>query len=169
MSKLPVAVQVYGLRDLLQDTPERFEEVMKAVKEIGYDGVELAGLYGLEPAYIHEVLDKTGLVPISAHVPFNELLNDLDKAVADYKTIGVQYMVMPHMPQEYRPVNPEGRLEGASTPAELRTGNGKRVVIVTDLPEPAAAGEAEQKMDAMHPKYPIYRSWIMKSSRICSA
>ena len=110
MSKLPVAVQVYGLRDLLQDTPERFEEVMKGVKEIGYDGVEMAGLYGLDPAYIKEVLDKVGLIPISAHVPFNELVGDLDKAIVDYKTLGVQYMVMPHMPQEYRPVNPEGFL-----------------------------------------------------------
>ena len=110
MSKLPVAVQVYGLRDLLQDTPERFEEVMKDVKKIGYDGVELAGLYGLDPAYIREVLDKVGLVPISAHVPFNELVEDLDKAIKDYKTIGVKYMVMPHMPEQYRPVNPEGFL-----------------------------------------------------------
>ena len=110
MSKLPVAVQVYGLRDLLQDTPERFEEVMKGVKEIGYDGVELAGLYGLDPAYIKEVLDKIGLVPISAHVPFNELMDDLDKAIKDYKTLGVTYMVMPHIPEQYRPVNPEGFL-----------------------------------------------------------
>ena len=110
MSKLPVAVQVYGLRDLLQETPERFEEVMKGVKEIGYDGVELAGLYGLDPAYIKEVLDKVGLVPISAHVPFNELMDDLDKAIKDYKTLGVTYMVMPHIPEQYRPVNPEGFL-----------------------------------------------------------
>ena len=45
---LPVAIQVYGLRDLLEETPERFEEVMCSVKEMGYQGVELAGLYGLE-------------------------------------------------------------------------------------------------------------------------
>lgn len=119
MSKLPVAVQVYGLRDMLQDTPERFEEVMKAVKEIGYDGVELAGLYGLEPAYIREVLDKIGLVPISAHVPFNELVDDLDKAIEDYKAIGVKYMVMPHMPEQYRPVNPEGFLNFLPRLAEM--------------------------------------------------
>ncbi|MBQ6551699.1 MAG: sugar phosphate isomerase/epimerase [Lachnospiraceae bacterium] len=111
MSKLPVAVQVYGLRDLLQETPERFEEVMKAVKEIGYDGVELAGLYGLDPAYIREVLDRVGLVPISAHVPFNELWENLDKAIEDYKTLGVTYMVMPHIPEQFRPANPEGFID----------------------------------------------------------
>lgn len=38
---LPVAIQVYGLRDLLEETPERFEEVMCSVKEMGYQGVEL--------------------------------------------------------------------------------------------------------------------------------
>ena len=50
MSKLPVGIQVYGLRDLLENTPDQFEAVMKSVKEMGYDGVELAGTYGLEPA-----------------------------------------------------------------------------------------------------------------------
>ena len=44
--------RVYGLRDLLENTPERFEEVMTRIKEMGYDGVELAGTYGLEPGYI---------------------------------------------------------------------------------------------------------------------
>lgn len=54
---LPVAIQVYGLRDLLEETPERFEEVMCSVKEMGYQGVELAGLYGLEPGEVKRILD----------------------------------------------------------------------------------------------------------------
>ena len=109
MSKtLPVAVQVYGLRDLLENTPENFKEVMQKVKEIGYDGVELAGLYGLTPEYIKEVLDEVGLVPISAHVPFADMMENLDQIIKDYTTIGVKYLVMPYMAEEYRPVNPEG-------------------------------------------------------------
>ena len=45
MSKtLPVGIQVYGLRDLLENTPENFKNVMQQVKDLGYDGVELAGL-----------------------------------------------------------------------------------------------------------------------------
>ena len=47
--KLPVAIQVYGLRDLLENTPENFKSVMQQVKALGYDGVELAGLYGIAP------------------------------------------------------------------------------------------------------------------------
>ena len=37
MKKLPVGIQVYGLRDLLENTPERFPEVMRQVREMGYD------------------------------------------------------------------------------------------------------------------------------------
>lgn len=109
MSKLPVAVQVYGLRDLLENTPENFASVMQKVKDLGYDGVELAGLYGLEPAFVKKTLDEIGLVPISAHVAFAEMMDDLDKVIADYSTIGVKYLVMPYMAEEYRPgVSREG-------------------------------------------------------------
>lgn len=102
MKKLPVGIQVYGLRDLLENTPERFAEVMAQVKEMGYDGVELAGTYGLEPGYIKEVLDKLGLTPISAHVPLADMMADTDSVIRDYKIIGVKYVVVPYLPEEYR-------------------------------------------------------------------
>jgi sugar phosphate isomerase/epimerase len=106
--KLPVAIQVYGLRDLLENTPENFKNVMQQVKNLGYDGVELAGLYGLEPEFVKKTLAEVGLVPISAHVAFDEMMNDLDKVIADYSAIGVKFLVMPYMAEKYRPVNPEG-------------------------------------------------------------
>ena len=112
MNKLPVGIQVYGLRDLLENTPENFENVMREVKELGYDGVELAGLYGLDPGYIREVLDRTGLVPVSAHVALAEMSEDLDKVIRDYSTIGVKYIAMPYLPEEFRPADPEGFKEG---------------------------------------------------------
>lgn len=106
--RLPVAIQVYGLRDLLEQTPENFKNVMQQIKDMGYDGVELAGLYGLEPEAVKEMLDEVGLVPISAHVPFVDMMDDIDKVIADYSKIGVKYLVMPYMAEEYRPANPEG-------------------------------------------------------------
>ena len=106
--KLPVGIQVYGLRDLLENTPENFKDVMTKVKELGYDGVELAGLYGLEPEFVKKTLDEVGLIPISAHVAFDEMMSDIDKVIKDYSTIGVKYLVMPYMAEEYRPANPEG-------------------------------------------------------------
>lgn len=104
MTKKPVGIQVYGLRKHLQDTPEKFESVMQEVKNMGYDGVELAGLYGLEPSYIRDTLAKIGLTPISAHVPLIEMTTDMDKVIHDYKTIGVEYIVVPYLPAEFRPL-----------------------------------------------------------------
>ena len=94
MSKhLPVAVQVYGLRDLLENTPQNFKSVMQQVKDLGYDGVELAGTYGLEPKFIKDTLAEIGLVPISAHVAFDEMMKNLDQVIADYSAIGVKFLV----------------------------------------------------------------------------
>lgn len=106
MSKLPVGIQVYGLRDLLENTPENFKEVMRQVRELGYDGVELAGLYGLAPEYIRQVLDETGLIPISAHVPLVDMIEDAQLVADTYKKIGVKYIAIPYLPEEYRPNTP---------------------------------------------------------------
>lgn len=109
MKSLPIAIQVYGLRDLLENTPDKFKEVMEEVKYLGYNGVELAGLYGLSPEFVRDTLNEVGLIPISAHVAFAEMMDDLEKVISDYKIIGVRYLVMPYMAEEYRPgVNKEG-------------------------------------------------------------
>ncbi|HHV10737.1 MAG TPA: sugar phosphate isomerase/epimerase [Clostridiales bacterium] len=106
MNKLPVGIQVYGLRDLLEDKPDNFRDVMKKVKEYGYDGVELAGLYGLSPEEVRDTLAEVGLVPISAHVPLADFMTDAEKVAKDYLTIGCKYVVVPYLPEEYRHLTP---------------------------------------------------------------
>ena len=75
---------------------------MRQIKAMGYDGVELAGLYGLDPAYIRDTLAEIGLTPISAHVPLADMIADMPKVLADYTVIGVKYLVVPYLPEEYR-------------------------------------------------------------------
>ena len=69
MKTLPVAVQVYSVRD---DAERDFKGTMQKIKDMGYDGVELAGLYGMKPAEVKAILEEVGLVPLSAHVPFQK-------------------------------------------------------------------------------------------------
>ena len=98
--KIPVALQLYSVRgDMAQD----FYGTLKAVKEMGYDGVEFAGLYDNEPAQIKAWCEELGLNPISAHVPLVEMLTDIDKVIADYKTIGCEYIVVPYVTAERHP------------------------------------------------------------------
>lgn len=104
MSRLPVALQVYSVRD---EAENDFRSTMRKVKEIGYDGVELAGLYGLAPSEVKSVLDEFGLTPISAHVPYNELVEDIEKVIRDYKEIGCEYLAVPYMTEDMRPNTPK--------------------------------------------------------------
>ncbi len=103
MLKRPLALQVYTVRDAAADN---FAGTMKQIKEMGYDGVELAGLYGLEPDYIREVLDNAGLKAISAHVPYAQLTDDLQGTLQQYKTIGCDYIAIPFLEDDKRPGTP---------------------------------------------------------------
>ena len=97
---MKIGVQLYSVRT---DLAENFEATLKAVSEMGYDGVEFAGLYDNEPTEIAELCKKYNLNPISAHVPFNELNDDTEKVMKDYATIGCKFIVIPYLEPEQRP------------------------------------------------------------------
>ncbi len=101
MERIKVGIQVYSIRDVLAKDPTKFREVMQQLKDMGYDGVELAGLYGLEPAYIRDTLQQIGLEPISAHVPLADMAADVS-CLEDYRQIGCTYVAVPYLPQELR-------------------------------------------------------------------
>ncbi len=103
MNRDKIALQLYSVRrELEQD----FYGTLKAVKEIGYAGVEFAGLYGHDPLEIKTFCEGLGLVPISAHVPFQEMMADLDGTIAMYKAVGVPYVVIPYLTEDLRPGQP---------------------------------------------------------------
>jgi len=98
--KFPVAIQLYSLRD---DMAADFEGTLKKVKELGYDGVEFAGLFDKSPEEVKALCEENGLVPISAHVPYVDMLENPDKVIGDYAEIGCKYIVIPYMTEEHRP------------------------------------------------------------------
>lgn len=98
--KLPVAVQLYSVRDEMQ---KDFYGTIKRMKELGYDGVEFAGLFDEEPEKIKAFCEETGIVPVSAHVPYYDMLADPEKVLADYAAIGCKYVAVPYLTEECRP------------------------------------------------------------------
>ena len=103
MTTLPVAVQVYSVRD---EAAADFRGTMQKLKAMGYDGVELAGLYNYSKEEIKAVLDEVGLPAISAHVPFFEMRADIGKVIETYKFLGCQYVVVPYLMEGERPGDP---------------------------------------------------------------
>lgn len=94
MEKMGIAAQVYSVRDAAQ---KDFAGTMKALKAYGYEGVELAGLYGLSPETVRDCLKEVGLEAVSAHVGLEPFLEDMEGTVRDYKTIGCSYIGIPGM------------------------------------------------------------------------
>lgn len=97
---LPVALQLYSVRD---DMASDFEGTLRKVKEMGYDGVEFAGLFDHAPAEVNALCKEIGLTPISAHVPIVDMIADAEKTFADYEAVGCKYAAIPHVDETRRP------------------------------------------------------------------
>ena len=97
---LKIGVQVYSVRD---DAQADLRTTLEKIKEMGYDGVEFAGRYGNSSADIKAMCEEIGLEPISAHVPYTELLEDTEGTIAKYAEIGCKYIAVPYLTEEYRP------------------------------------------------------------------
>ncbi|MBR4880865.1 MAG: TIM barrel protein, partial [Clostridia bacterium] len=92
MASLPIALQLYSVREELE---QDFIGTLKAVKEMGYDGVEMAGLGHKDPLEVKKILEEIGLVCMSSHAPTDEMVKD--GALARYKALGCDYVVIPWM------------------------------------------------------------------------
>ncbi len=100
--KISVGIQLYTLRDALAAD---FEGTLAKVAEMGYEGVEFAGLYGKSAQEIKALCAKYNLVPVSAHVPLAEMRKDMDASMKTYSEIGLKYVAIPYLPEEDRPEN----------------------------------------------------------------
>jgi sugar phosphate isomerase/epimerase len=98
----PVALQLYTLRN---ECKEDFAGTLKKVKEMGYDGVEFAGLHGKSAAEVKQMCADNGLIPISAHVPYLDMVADPKGVLSAYAEIGCKFVVIPYLTPEYRPGN----------------------------------------------------------------
>lgn len=102
MKKFPIALQLYSVRDRMAAD---FEGTLAAVAALGYDGVEFAGLYGKSAKEVKALCEKYALNPISAHVPFVEMMADPAGVLKTYAEIGCRFVVIPYLTEEYRPGN----------------------------------------------------------------
>ncbi|MDD6799700.1 MAG: sugar phosphate isomerase/epimerase [Firmicutes bacterium] len=101
--KLPVMLQVYSVGGKAQ---QDFAGTMKKIREIGYEYVELAGLYGHSVEEVKKALDDAGLKAISAHVGLDEIYVDIITVLDNYREIGCKYVAVPYLCEGSRPGDP---------------------------------------------------------------
>ena len=102
MYHFQTALQLFSVRDNMEDA---FFDTLKAVGNMGYEGVEFAGLFGHSAEEVREMCAEAGVIPVAAHVPFQDMTED--PALLDvYRDIGCRYVVIPYLTEEYRPGQP---------------------------------------------------------------
>ncbi len=95
----PIGIQLYTVRSLLKDD---FEGTIRALGAMGYKELEFAGLYERTPQKVRELLVEEGLTPVSAHVSYQRVRDELGPVIEEAKAVGYPYVIVPSIPQEMR-------------------------------------------------------------------
>lgn len=88
---MKIGAQLYTAHDLTK-TLEGFSETLKRVADIGYTTVQVSGTCAYEPEWLAEELKKNGLTCGITHTPFDRMVSDTDKVIAEHTTFGCDYI-----------------------------------------------------------------------------
>jgi len=94
-----VGLQLYTVRDRMKDD---FDGTIAKVAQIGYKEVEFAGYFGRTGQQVRAACDKNGLAAVATHVQYDELDDKFPAVVETSKTIGLEYIVCPWIPEDLR-------------------------------------------------------------------
>ena len=86
------AVQLYSVRDHIKDGNDMLE-ILGRVKEIGFDGVEFAGYFGLGAEALRARCEELGLEVVGSHMGLDDFKpENLDKTLSYGKALGAKYL-----------------------------------------------------------------------------
>jgi sugar phosphate isomerase/epimerase len=93
MARIPIALQLYSVReDCARDLPG----TLKAVADMGYDGVEFAGYHGRSAKELKQLLTKLKLKVAGTHIGIDTLLPDKLQSTVDFhRELGCKYLIVP--------------------------------------------------------------------------
>ncbi len=99
MKNAKLGYQVYSARN---DAAKDLAGVLKQLKAMGYDGVEMAGLYGHSAKDVKKMLDDAGLCAISAHIAMADTEYGMLRDAADAAELGCKFVAVPFLTPEMR-------------------------------------------------------------------
>lgn len=94
-----IGLQMYTVRN---ECEKDFFGTLEKVADIGYKGLEFCGYYGTAASELRRSIDDLGLKAVSAHVSLSAMQEDLDKEIEYAKILGMNAIVVPWLPDEYR-------------------------------------------------------------------
>ncbi|HPU97922.1 MAG TPA: sugar phosphate isomerase/epimerase [Candidatus Hydrogenedentes bacterium] len=96
--RYPFGLQLYSVRDHLD---KDINAALRAVRDAGYEYVETAGFHGITPDEFIHALQRTGLKPVSMHVPYEAMLHQGEQVLRTCVKFSVSWIVIPWLgPQQ---------------------------------------------------------------------
>jgi sugar phosphate isomerase/epimerase len=80
-----IALQLYSIRDI---AAADLVGTLARIAEIGYDGVEFASYYGVDPAAVRQGLADAGIAATGAHISVAQLEEALEAQIEEAKLVG---------------------------------------------------------------------------------
>jgi sugar phosphate isomerase/epimerase len=119
-----LGLALYTLRDEGARDPEG---TLRAVAEVGYEGVELYDLLGLGPGELRALLDDLGLEVCSRHAGLEAIENGLDELAAELRVLGSDRLVLAWIPPPASSLEAERVVERIDAAAEHARAAGLRL------------------------------------------
>ena len=100
MARIPIGLELYSVRhDLAKDV----RGTLKAVADMGYDGVEFAGPPQHDAGELRALLDECGLACCGWHTPFDMVQDEkLEGTIALNQAVGNRFVIIPGIPADLR-------------------------------------------------------------------
>ncbi|MGO4928988.1 sugar phosphate isomerase/epimerase family protein [Fundicoccus sp. Sow4_D5] len=95
--QMNIALQLWSIQD---DCEKDFPGTLRKVSEMGYEGVEFAGYYGMEAEELKALLNELNLEVAGSHIPYEAFKNNFEETIAYERKIGNTRLVIPFMEGE---------------------------------------------------------------------
>jgi sugar phosphate isomerase/epimerase len=119
-----LGLALYTLRN---DCARDAEGTLRAVAEMGYEGVELHDLLGLEPRELRALVDDVGLAVCSRHSRLETIEDGLDELAADLRELGSDRLVLAWIPPPASSLEADRVVERIDAAAERARAVGLRL------------------------------------------
>jgi len=94
-----IGLQLYTVRDKCE---KDFKATIKKVAEIGYEGIEFAGYYGMDAKELSKLTEDLGIKAVSAHISLEEFEKNFKKEVEYAQILGLESITISSVSEERR-------------------------------------------------------------------
>lgn len=97
---MKIGAQFYSIRDNTT-TPEDLYKAFKAIKEIGYEVVQMSAICPIEPELLRSYSEELSLPITCTHSPYDRIVGDTENLIREHQIYGCPTIGLGMMPKSF--------------------------------------------------------------------